>query len=95
MAGHTGLGDPEHGRELRDVQALGSQEPQHAEPGVVTEEPVERRGRLHIYKSTCVDVLWQGPGGAATESLRRQAGPAGLTLKALTALRQMTIMVTS
>ena len=43
------LGDAEDARQLRDVQPVEGQEPQEPEPRVVAEQPVERRGVLHIY----------------------------------------------
>ena len=49
MARDARLRDAEDARQLRDVEALERQEPQEPQPRVVAEEPVERRGVLHIY----------------------------------------------
>ena len=51
VARDAGLGEAEHGGELGDVEALPGQHPQQAEPDVFAEQPVERGGLIHIYKS--------------------------------------------
>ena len=51
MAGHAGLRDPEDAGELADVQLLEAEQPQSA-GGLVAKQPEQRRGRVHIYKST-------------------------------------------
>ena len=43
---HAGLGDSEDARQLADVQALGRQQAQNAQPGVVAEQPEEAGGLM-------------------------------------------------
>ncbi len=45
MARHAGLREAEDAGQLRDVQPLARQHPQQPEPGLVAEQPVERRRR--------------------------------------------------
>ncbi len=60
------LREAEDAGELGDVQAFFRQHAQEPQPGLIAEQPVERRGLSHIYKSTCIDVKMQvAAGGAA------------------------------
>ena len=62
MARDARLRQAEDAGELGDVQPLARQHAQQAQPRLVAEQPVERRGLLHIYKSTCIDGLQFPPG---------------------------------
>jgi hypothetical protein len=57
MARNAGLRDAENAGELAHVQALRGDEPQQPQPRGVAEEPEERAGVLHIYKSTLIDSI--------------------------------------
>ena len=49
VARHARLRETEDAGELRDVQPLGRQQPQEAQPGVVSQQTVEGAAQLHIY----------------------------------------------
>src|SRR5207344_3198987 len=56
MTRHARLGDAENTGELRHVQLFGLEQPQQAQARLVAEQP-EQRSRIHIYKSTFIDML--------------------------------------
>jgi hypothetical protein len=66
MSRDAGLGDPQDAGQFRDVQALEREEPEEPEPDLVPEQPIERRGLLHIYKSTLIDTVLARPGSLLT-----------------------------
>ena len=51
VARDPGLGQAEDGGELGHVEALAGQHPEEAEADVFPQQPVERGGLIHIYKS--------------------------------------------
>ena len=52
VARDTRLGEAEDAGELGDVQTLGREDPQEAEPRLVAQQAIQRRGVFHITKST-------------------------------------------
>ncbi len=55
MAGHARLGDAEDAGELRDVEPVAAQNAQQPQPRLVPQQPEQRGGLTHIYKSTLSD----------------------------------------
>ena len=49
VAGHARLRDAEDAGQLRHVQAVERDEPEEAEPHLVAEQPIQRRGVIHIH----------------------------------------------
>jgi len=71
MPRNARLGDPQHTRELGHIEAFLAEQAQDPEARLVAEHPVERGRRLHIYKSTFIDVDIQGPGLALRWTIAR------------------------
>src|SRR5689334_13854895 len=59
---HAGLREAQDAGQLGDVEALAREHPQQPQPRLVAEQPVQRRGFFHIYKSTFDDSILQDGG---------------------------------
>jgi hypothetical protein len=59
VAGNARLGKAEDACQFRDIQALGRQQPQNPQPGIVSKETKEGAAEMHIYESTLVDRTTQ------------------------------------
>ena len=59
MPRDAGLRQTDNSGQLRHVQPFAVEDAEQAQPGLVTEQTVERGGLTHIYKSTLSDAIPQ------------------------------------